>query len=108
MPIKSPTANSIAAMVSGWIQSQDQNPRTVYFLAVTDKHSHQLLGDAGLYVRSIRSRQGEIGWGVISSHRGQGLATEIGEALLRLAFDSLSLHQDSLPSAASRIRRRGG
>ena len=51
------------------------------------------MGDAGLYVRSIRSRQGEIGWGVISSHAGQGLATEIGQALLRLAFDTLGLHR---------------
>jgi [ribosomal protein S5]-alanine N-acetyltransferase len=93
VPIEPPTADSIAAMVNGWIENQDQNPRTIYFLAVTDKRSDQLVGDAGLYVRSIRSRQGEIGWGVVSSHTGQGLATEIGEALLRLAFDTLSLHR---------------
>ena len=93
VPIEPATANSIAVMVNGWIQNQHQNPRTVYFLAVTDKRSHQLVGDAGLYVRSIRSRQGEIGWGVLSSHAGQGLATEIGQALLWLAFDNLSLHQ---------------
>jgi ribosomal-protein-alanine N-acetyltransferase len=80
-------------MVSGWIQNQVQDPRTVYFFAVIDKRSHQLVGEAGLYVRNIRSRQGEIGWGVISSHTGQGLATEIGQALLELAFDTLSLHR---------------
>ena len=91
--IEPPTADTIAAMVSGWIQNQAQNPRIVYFLAVTDKRSHQLVGDAGLLLRSVRSRQGEIGWGVISTHTGQGLATEIGRALLRLAFDTLILHQ---------------
>ena len=80
-------------MVSGWIQNQVQDPRTVYFFAVIDKRSHQLVGEAGLYVRSIRSRQGEIGWGVVSSQAGQGFATEISQALLRLAFDSLSLHR---------------
>jgi [ribosomal protein S5]-alanine N-acetyltransferase len=93
VPIEPPTTDSIATLVNGWIQNQDQNPRTVYFLAVTDKRSKQLVGDAGLYVRSIRSRQGEIGWGVVSSYAGQGFATEIGQALLRLAFDSLSLHR---------------
>jgi [ribosomal protein S5]-alanine N-acetyltransferase len=93
VPIEPPTADSIGTLVNGWIQNQDQNPRTVYFLAATDKRSHQLVGDAGLYVRSIHSRQGEIGWGVISSRTGQGLATEIGEALLQLAFDTLSLHR---------------
>jgi [ribosomal protein S5]-alanine N-acetyltransferase len=93
VPIEPPTADSIAAMVNGWIQNQNQNPRTVYFLAATDKRSNQLVGDAGLYIRSIRSRQGEIGWGVVSSRTGQGLATEIGQALLRLAFDTVSLHR---------------
>jgi [ribosomal protein S5]-alanine N-acetyltransferase len=91
--IEPPTAESIAAMVSGWIKNQHQNPRIVYFLAATDKRSHQLVGDAGLLVRSIRSRQGEVGWGVISTHTGQGLATEIGHALLRFGFDTLGLHR---------------
>jgi [ribosomal protein S5]-alanine N-acetyltransferase len=93
VPIEPPTAESIATSVNGWIQNQTQSPRTAYNLAVIDKRSDQLVGDAGLFVRNIRSRQGEIGWGVISSHTGQGLATEIGEALLRLAFDTLSLHR---------------
>ena len=106
VPIEPPTADFIAAKVNGWIQSQNQNPRTVYHLVVTHKRSNQMVGDAGLYIRSISSRQGEIGWGVISSHTGQGLATEIGRALLGLAFDTLSLHrvfaQCSVENLASR------
>jgi [ribosomal protein S5]-alanine N-acetyltransferase len=31
--------------------------------------------------------------GVISSHAGRGLGTEIGQALLRLAFDTVRLHR---------------
>jgi RimJ/RimL family protein N-acetyltransferase len=62
-------------------------------LAVRDKVSGGLVGDAGLFLRDIHSQQGEIGWGVGSSHKGQGLGTEIGSVLLRLAFDSLSLHR---------------
>jgi [ribosomal protein S5]-alanine N-acetyltransferase len=93
VPIEPPTLESMAALVNGWIQNQDRKPRTAYNLAVIDKRSGQLVGDAGLFVRSIGSRQGEIGWGVISSHAGQGLGTEIGQALLRLAFDTLSLHR---------------
>jgi [ribosomal protein S5]-alanine N-acetyltransferase len=30
--------------------------------------------------------------GVVSNHAGQGLATEIGQALLQLAFETLRLH----------------
>ena len=94
------------ALVDGWIQNQPRNPRTAYLVAI-DKRSGQLVGDAGLFVRSIHSRQGEIGWGVISGRSGQGFGTEIGRALLRLAFDTLGLHR-VLPSAEPRIRRRGG
>ncbi len=93
VPIEPPTADSIAAKVNGWIQSQNQNPRTVYHLVVTDKRSNQMVGDSLLYIRSIHSRQGEIGWGVVSSHTGQGFATEIGLAMLRLGFDTLGLHR---------------
>ena len=93
VPIDPPTADFIAAKVNAWIQNQNQNPRTAYHLVVTDKRSNQMVGDAGLYIRSIGSRQSEIGWGVISRHTGQGLATEIGQALHRLAFDTLRLHR---------------
>jgi ribosomal-protein-alanine N-acetyltransferase len=52
-----------------------------------------LVGEAILHVRSIRWRQGEIGWGVSSSRTGQGLATEIGRAMLGYGFDILGLHR---------------
>jgi [ribosomal protein S5]-alanine N-acetyltransferase len=80
-------------LVDGWLQNQTRNPRTAYNLAAIDKRSGQLVGDAGLFVRSIPSRQGEIGSGVISGRSGQGLGIEIGYALLRLAFDTLGLHR---------------
>jgi [ribosomal protein S5]-alanine N-acetyltransferase len=93
IPIEPPTRESIAASVDGWLQNQARNPRTAYNLAAIDKGSSQLVGDAGLFVRSIASRQGEIGWGVSSGRSGQGLGAEIGLALLRFAFDTLDLHR---------------
>jgi ribosomal-protein-alanine N-acetyltransferase len=88
-----PTAASVAALVDRCLQNQTQTPRTDYFMAAVDKRSDEPIGEAILYVRSIRWRQGEIGWGVSSSHVGRGFATEIGRAMLRLAFDTLSLHR---------------
>jgi [ribosomal protein S5]-alanine N-acetyltransferase len=93
IPIDQPTRAAVAAKMSGWIENQVRDPRAAYNLAVTDRRSGQLLGDAGLFVRDLHSRQGEIGWGVTSSHKGQGLGTEIGGALLTLAFERLSLHR---------------
>jgi [ribosomal protein S5]-alanine N-acetyltransferase len=93
VPIDPPTALSVAALVNHCLQSQTQTPRTDYFMAAVDKRSDEIFGEAILYVRSIRWRQGEIGWGVSSSHVGRGLATEIGRAMLCLAFDTISLHR---------------
>jgi ribosomal-protein-alanine N-acetyltransferase len=75
------------------VLNQSWDPRTDYFLAVVEKQSNTLVGEAILHVRSARWRQGEIGWGVSQDHAGNGLATEIGFAMMRLAFDQLSLHR---------------
>lgn len=88
-----PTPECVAAIMNRCLRNQAQNPRTNYFLAAVDKRSDQLVGEAGLYVRDIRGRQGEIGWSVGSSHIGQGLATEIGGATLRYAFCVLGLRR---------------
>jgi [ribosomal protein S5]-alanine N-acetyltransferase len=93
VPIDPPTPDSIAAMVAARLTEQAADPRTGYFLAATDRQSGQVIGEAILHIRSLRWRQGEIGWGVADGRTGQGLATEIGQAMLRLAFEQLHLHR---------------
>jgi ribosomal-protein-alanine N-acetyltransferase len=93
VPIEPPTVELVEALVKRSIRNQSENPRTDYFLAAVDKGSDELVGEAILHVRSIRWRQGEIGWGVSSSRTGHGLATEIGRAMLRFGFDILGLHR---------------
>ncbi len=93
LPIDPPTAASVLALVDRCLVDQDQQPRAVYLLAVTDKRSDDVIGEAILRIRSARWRQGEIGWGISSRHTGQGLATEVGLALLHLGFDTLHLHR---------------
>lgn len=93
VPIEPPTAAWVAALLDGCLASRAKNPRTDYFMAVVDKHSGEVIGEAILHVRSSRWRQGEIGWGVSSSRSGEGLATEIGRAMLRLGFDGIGLHR---------------
>jgi ribosomal-protein-alanine N-acetyltransferase len=89
IPVEPPAHAAIAAKVSGWIANQVRAPRTAYNLAVIEKVSGKLVGDAGLFLRDTHSRQGEIGWGVVYSHTGQGLGTEIGDALLSVRILTL-------------------
>jgi ribosomal-protein-alanine N-acetyltransferase len=93
VPIEPPTVQSITALVNGSLQDQAKQPRTDYFLAAVEKRSQSVIGEAILHVRSLRWRQGEIGWGISPTHTQQGLATEIGFAMLELAFGTLGLHR---------------
>ena len=109
VPIEPPTTDSIATLVNGWIQNQDQNPRTVYFLAVTDKRSNQLVGDAGLYVRRHSFPVAGRDW------MGRRFKSRVVMALRpKLAKPycashlTVSAYTESLRSAASRIKCRGG
>lgn len=106
VPIEPVTFDSVNTMVQCAVLDQSQDPRTDYFLAVVEKQSDKLVGEAILHVRSARWRQGEIGWGVSQDRVGNGLATEIGFAMMRLAFDQLRLHrvyaQCRLENTASR------
>jgi ribosomal-protein-alanine N-acetyltransferase len=60
-------------------------------MAATEKATGKVIGEAILHIR--RWQQGEIGWGVSSEFGGQRLGTEIGRAMLELAFDSVGLHR---------------
>jgi [ribosomal protein S5]-alanine N-acetyltransferase len=93
VPIERPTAAWVAALLDRCLANRAKNPRTDFFMAVTDKLSGELIGEAILHVRSSRCRQGEIGWGVSASRSGEGLATEIARAMLRLGFDDIGLHR---------------
>jgi [ribosomal protein S5]-alanine N-acetyltransferase len=93
VPIEQPTVQSITALVNASLQDQAKQPRTGHFLAAVEKRSQIVIGEAILHVRSLRWGQGEIGWGVSATHTGQGLATEIGIAMLDLAFGTLELHR---------------
>jgi [ribosomal protein S5]-alanine N-acetyltransferase len=93
IPIDPPTLESIKGMVDRCLSNQEKEPRTNFFLAAVAKATGELIGEAGLYIRSLRSQQGEIGWGVGQDHVGHGFATEIGSAILNLAFDRFSLHR---------------
>jgi ribosomal-protein-alanine N-acetyltransferase len=93
LPMAPPTTSSIAGMLDRWIEDQTQQPRTSFVMAATDRATGKVVGEAILHIRSQRSQQGEIGWGVSLEHVGQGLGTEIGNLMLGLAFGKFHLHR---------------
>jgi hypothetical protein len=108
VPIEPPTADSIAAMVSGWIQSQDQNPRTVSFFwrspisvrinwwgmrastSAAFVPGRARLDGASFQVTRVRALRPRLARRYCASHLRVSACTE------------------SLRNVASRIRRRAG
>jgi RimJ/RimL family protein N-acetyltransferase len=82
-------------------------------LAVVDRATGQVIGDAILIYVSEEHRTGEIGYVFNPDHHGHGYATETGHALLRLAFEDMDLHRvigriDERNAASAAVLRRLG
>ena len=72
-----------------------------------------MVGEFMLRLKSIGSRQGEIGWCLHPDAQGRGLATEGAQAILRLGFVELGLHRivagcDPRNAASLRVMDRLG
>lgn len=92
VPIDPPTPDSVAALVRNMIDTQYDDPRNVYDLIAVDKHTQAFVGHCSLHMyRPLRL--GTIGWGVTDRLANQGMATEMGAAMLRLAFGTFDLHR---------------
>jgi RimJ/RimL family protein N-acetyltransferase len=82
-------------------------------LAAVLAGSGTLVGDCVLFWHSKRDQGGEIGYVVNPAYHGQGLATEIAAAMLRLGFDGLGLNRiqarcDARNVASYRVMERLG
>jgi RimJ/RimL family protein N-acetyltransferase len=77
----------VKAFVSRSVSRQGDERRNVFHLAAEEKQSGEAVGDGFL----ILQRPGlvEIGWGVHPAMWAMGLGTEIGRAVLGLAFERL-------------------
>jgi RimJ/RimL family protein N-acetyltransferase len=82
-------------------------------LLAEEIESGQAVGEFMLRLKSLESRQGEIGWSLHPEAQGRGFATEGAREMLRLGFDELGLHRivagcDSRNIASLRVMERLG
>jgi RimJ/RimL family protein N-acetyltransferase len=77
----------VKAFVTRAVARQGEERRTAFHLAAEEKLSGEAIGDGFLILQ--RPRAVEIGWGLHPAMWRMGLGTEIGEALVALAFERL-------------------
>src|SRR5258708_976088 len=62
-------------------------------LAIVERASGELVGEAGLFLRSVANEVGEIGYTLHPDHQGKGYATEAAREVVRLGFQEVGLHR---------------
>jgi RimJ/RimL family protein N-acetyltransferase len=82
------TVGKVADAVQEWRDDWGVGQRWSGVLVRTD--SREPIGTAGLTRDTVPGEPGmELSWFVLPAHQGRGFATEISEALVRIAFDGL-------------------
>lgn len=77
----------VRAFVTRAVAHQEDDRRNCFHLAAEEKLSGEAIGDGFLNLQHPNTV--EIGWGLHPAMWGMGLGTEIGQALLCLAFEKL-------------------
>ena len=103
--------SEVRAFVSRSVARQGDERRNVFHLAAEEKYSAEAVGNGFLIMQ--RPRVLEIGWGVHPAMWRMGFGTEIGRALLGLAFERLQADRVwckvmSANSASARLAKRIG
>ena len=97
------SAAEVKAFVARNVSRQEDARRHVFHLAAESKDTGEVIGDG--FIIFHRPNAVEIGWGLTPALWGRGLGTEIGEALLALAFERLAVEEAwckvMAPNAAS-------
>jgi RimJ/RimL family protein N-acetyltransferase len=91
-PDEAPTTERVEGLIKHFLLTQANGRRAEFHLAAVDKFSNEFVGGVDLCTFGPW-RQGTLGWGVTVNRVGQGLATEMGHAILQSAFGTLGLHR---------------
>src|SRR5690349_20285243 len=103
--------DEVKAFVTRTVARQGDERRNVFHLAAENKSLREAVGDGFIILQ--RKGLAEIGWGVDPRHWNQGVGSDIGRALLGLAFERLGANRlwckVMAPNlASSRLARRIG
>jgi RimJ/RimL family protein N-acetyltransferase len=99
--------------VAGAVITAQERPRTRFDLAVVDQSTNFLIGGAGLYIRSGREFEAEIGYCLRREVWGHGYGTEVARLLVNFGFTKLALHRimatcDPKNVASARVLENAG
>jgi ribosomal-protein-alanine N-acetyltransferase len=87
------TAEDVRAFVQQFVDSQREDPRRKFQLAITVPGEDRLIGNCGIRMQTAGALEAEIGYELAPEHWGRGYATEAARAMLGFGFAELALHR---------------
>jgi RimJ/RimL family protein N-acetyltransferase len=87
------TEQDVRAFVRMFLAQRAEEPRTKFQLAITLAPDGQLIGNAGIRLKTPNDREADMGYELDPRYWGCGYATEAADALLAFGFRELKLHR---------------
>ena len=97
------TPEDVQAFVGRFIAQQEREPRLKFQLAITLPDTGQLIGNAGIRIKTAGGHEADIGYELDPQHWGRGYASEAVRALVRFGFEELHLHRISAHCLAENV-----
>jgi RimJ/RimL family protein N-acetyltransferase len=87
------TEQDVREFVQRFLAQREDEPRTKIQLAITLAPDGQLIGNAGIRMKTPDTQEADIGYELDPRSWGCGYATEAADALLAFGFRELGLHR---------------
>lgn len=97
------SAEDVQAFVGRFVAQQTHNPRLKFQLAIALPAAGQLIGNAGIRIKTAGGHEADIGYELDPQHWGRGYASEAARALLQFGFEHLRLHRISAHCLAENV-----
>jgi RimJ/RimL family protein N-acetyltransferase len=97
------TPEEVQGFVARFIAQQAREPRLKFQLAITLPATGQLIGNAGIRIKTAGGHEADIGYELDPQHWGRGFAGEAACALVQFGFGDLRLHRISAHCLAENI-----
>ena len=81
------------SFVEDAITNQNDSPRKVYNMLIEDKRSNKIVGGILLTLTSLENREASLGYCLNQDYWGLGYGSEAVVLMLKLAFETLTLHR---------------
>ena len=93
IPMELPSREGLERYLQSCALEQKKTPRWSFFMAARLLGNPKVIGEAVINLLPNDTSCGEIGWAVHGDYLGDGIASEIGSALLSFGFINLKLHR---------------